>query len=292
MKRTAPTPKKRIRRKLLRVLDRRLLDPDLLALFAGDRKGTPQERAWLSRIRRKRGERFPVDVIFSITHREFPPVQARTLWKRILRHKRWMGRSLGRNPGYLVAAADYICNVAKAMSDPLLLPRTDVPAVAEVALQDGLTHLYDQASFRLKLEAAIARCRKRGGGFSVVMMDVDDFKAFNDRYGHPQGSRRLARVGGTIRRELRDGDIASRYGGEEFALLIDHAATQEAVVAAERIRTRVARRWTRLRRVTLSAGIATYPRHGRTARSLIRKADWALYRAKRMGKNRVVVFRR
>jgi diguanylate cyclase (GGDEF)-like protein len=81
-------------------------------------------------------------------------------------------------------------------------------------------------------------------------------------------------------------------GGEEFALLIDHAATQEAVVAAERIRTRVARRRTRLRRVTLSAGIATYPRHGRTARSLIRKADWALYRAKRMGKNRIVVFRR
>jgi diguanylate cyclase (GGDEF)-like protein len=286
MKRVAASSKKRIRRKLLRVLDRRLMDPDLLALIAGDRKGTPRERSRLAWIKRKRGERFPVDVIFSITHRNIPPEQARAFWRRILRHKRWMGRSLGRNPGYLVAAADYICNVAKAMPDPLLLPRIDFPAVAQVALQDGLTRLYDQATFRLKLETAIARYRKRGGGFSVIMMDVDNFKAFNDRFGHPQGSRMLARIGGAIRSEIRDEDVASRYGGEEFALLIDHAATKEAVAAAERIRTRVAHR-----RVTLSAGIATYPRHGRTARSLIRKADGALYRAKRTGKNRVVVFR-
>jgi diguanylate cyclase (GGDEF)-like protein len=141
------------------------------------------------------------------------------------------------------------------------------------------------------LEAALNR-RTGSEVLSVLMVDIDRFKDFNDRHGHPAGDEALRVFANTLRSCMRDGDIAARYGGEEFAVFlpgIDHAS---ALVIAERIRLRTEQTIISLApgltdRITISAGIATAPDQGSDRLSLLRLADQALYVAKSTGRNRV-----
>jgi diguanylate cyclase (GGDEF)-like protein len=140
----------------------------------------------------------------------------------------------------------------------------------------------------------LARVRRYGGCMTLVLVDVDRFKAYNDTHGHAAGNRLLASIGHAVAREKRDADIAARFGGEEFALLVPGRAT-EAVVVAERVRAAIADIPTgSLRRdhvpdiVTASAGIATFPVDARDVDELFEQADRALYEAKRRGRDRVV----
>ena len=138
--------------------------------------------------------------------------------------------------------------------------------------------------------------------FCVLMMDLDHFKEVNDRHGHLVGSQTLEEVGALITRALRAGDVAARFGGEEFAAFLLNADCAQGLVAAERVRTAIeshhfpaTRRGApnetdETLRITISIGVAAYPEDARDPIELVELADTALYRAKNLGRNRVVAY--
>jgi len=165
----------------------------------------------------------------------------------------------------------------------------------ELAMVDGLTSLFVRRYFDARLEEEIERSRRFGGDFSVVMMDIDDFKQLNDTHGHQAGDLVLVRVADIVNREMRGVDTAARYGGEEFAMVLPRTGMLDAYNQAERIRTLIEEARIsfdgKALSVTGSFGIASYPESGLgKAEDLIRRADTALYRAKRTGKNRVELY--
>jgi diguanylate cyclase (GGDEF)-like protein len=160
---------------------------------------------------------------------------------------------------------------------------------------DRLTGLRNYDYFSEVMRTELARVRRYGGCITLVMLDLDRFKAYNDRHGHGAGNRLLASVGHVLAREKRDADIAARFGGEEFALLVPGRGS-EAIIVAERVRRAIADipagaldRSNVPDIVTASAGIATFPVDARDAEELFEQADRALYEAKRRGRNRVVL---
>lgn len=167
--------------------------------------------------------------------------------------------------------------------------------LSELALTDSLTGLPNRRRFEEALAAERARAERYGGRFCVAMLDVDHFKNYNDRRGHPAGDDLLRQLGDTLRAGLRTGDLMARYGGEEFAALMLNTGRTEALHVLDRLRGMVENMAFEGRevqpggRLTISAGLSEWPEGGRDEEALLASADTALYRAKAAGRNRVVV---
>lgn len=162
-----------------------------------------------------------------------------------------------------------------------------------LSVTDRLTELYNHGYFGQHLEEEISRAQRFGHILSLIMLDIDDFKSFNDTYGHPHGDRVLQAVSLTIRGLLREIDMAARYGGEEFVVVLPETDLEGALLVAERIRSGVERLSFEGFGIvedvhkTVSVGVASYPRHASGGTALIVAADQAMYDAKRSGKNAV-----
>jgi diguanylate cyclase (GGDEF)-like protein len=161
----------------------------------------------------------------------------------------------------------------------------------DLATTDGLTKLFVHRYFQLLLDQELQRSRRSLKPFSLVMMDIDDFKRFNDTYGHQLGDEVLRQVARTLKASVRAVDSPSRYGGEEFVLILPETDTNGALVVAEKVRKAVEDIaipcGNETLRVTISLGLATFPLHADGKEALIQSADAALYLSKRLGKNRV-----
>ncbi len=174
--------------------------------------------------------------------------------------------------------------------------------IHRLLVHDELTGLLTSKSFFSELRRETARAEVESRPFCVLMMDLDHFKAVNDTYGHMVGSLALEQLGGVITRALRVGDVAARFGGEEFAAFLLDADRAQGLVAAERVRAAVehyafpatvrrdAGEEPRTHHITISIGVAEYPRDARDSIELVELADSALYRAKRNGRNRVCAY--
>lgn len=160
---------------------------------------------------------------------------------------------------------------------------------------DGLTDIYNHRYFQERLNAEIDRASRYDRTLSLIMLDLDDFKAFNDTWGHQEGDKLLVWFAQQCSRCVRSIDVLARYGGEEFVVILPEAGSREALKVAQRIREVTERdslaAFGKNRGVTVSAGIATFPQHGKTRHSLVLNADAALYYAKQHGKNRCVVYK-
>jgi two-component system, cell cycle response regulator len=158
--------------------------------------------------------------------------------------------------------------------------------LAELAVTDTLTGLKNRRHFFESLVTALSFAGRTAQPISLLLFDVDHFKAHNDAFGHPAGDEALKTVAALLRDYARAHEVVSRYGGEEFAILLPGADESAARQAAERLR-QVVSDWTwPLRRVTISVGIATAVGRTVEAETLVREADQALYAAKRRGRNR------
>lgn len=168
-------------------------------------------------------------------------------------------------------------------------------AIRHESLTDQLTTLGNRKLFDASLEAALEEARSTGQPLSLILTDIDHFKAFNDCYGHQTGDQVLRLVAMAMKQVLKHQDVPCRYGGEEFAVILPRTALAEAVTAADHVRAAVAgreliRRSTseNLGRVTVSVGVASF-RYGDTAQALVERTDACLYRAKADGRNTVAV---
>ncbi len=159
---------------------------------------------------------------------------------------------------------------------------------------DGLTEIYNHRYFQDRMSAEIERADRYDRALSLIMLDLDDFKQFNDTWGHQEGDRLLKWFASVCSNCVRNIDVPARYGGEEFVIILPEIGSDEAAVVAERIRKTTERNsvleFGENRRLTVSAGVASFPKHGTSRKSLILNSDVALYHAKQRGKNRCFVY--
>ena len=164
----------------------------------------------------------------------------------------------------------------------------------QLACTDGLTGLYNHRQFKKTFIEEVARAKRYSNPLAVILLDVDDFKKFNDTYGHPNGDIVLQEMAVMLKELLRDCDSLFRYGGEEFVTLLPETPLAEAVKVAERIRIfvetespRFLTGITKTHGITVSVGVAALPDHGSDTQSLLQKVDDLMYQAKKDGKNKV-----
>ncbi|MFQ5735374.1 MAG: diguanylate cyclase [Thermodesulfobacteriota bacterium] len=163
-----------------------------------------------------------------------------------------------------------------------------------LSMTDPLTGLFNRRYLRERLYEEVERVKRHSECFSTFLIDIDNFKSFNDRFGHSAGDEILKGISHTIRDAVRSMDVVARYGGEEFAVILPHTGKRDASIIAERIREDVEeyrrmvkpfKEWP-----TISLGVAEFPNDANDIDELINKADSAMYHAKRTGKNKVVVY--
>lgn len=178
----------------------------------------------------------------------------------------------------------------------LLKAARDKEIYKELAILDGLTEVYNRRYFDRILAQELNRARRYNHQLSLLMVDIDDFKRYNDTYGHPVGDRVLKQIAKKLLESSRNIDFVTRYGGEEFAIVLPETDKTGASVAATRFLSLI----TLIKiddpksifsgKITVSIGLASYPEDALTKEELISKADSALYQAKHLGKNRVCLF--
>lgn len=165
--------------------------------------------------------------------------------------------------------------------------------LAQQAIRDGLTNLFNQSYVKGRLDKEFLRAREFKRPLSTLMLDIDNFKGYNDSYGHLAGDHTLKSVGKIIRENIRHIDIPARYGGEEFLIILPETNHQDTQQIAERIRQDIARRFFPTRdhqsstHITVSIGIGEITEEVANAKELIALADKMLYEAKNNGKNQV-----
>jgi diguanylate cyclase (GGDEF)-like protein/PAS domain S-box-containing protein len=159
----------------------------------------------------------------------------------------------------------------------------------QLAALDGLTGLKNRRAFEARLVEEVARARRYDHPLSLVLLDIDHFKSYNDTFGHPKGDDVLRNVGRLLLRAMRDTDFAARYGGEEFAIILPNTDHERAHQVAERLRVAIEAATWDDRAITASVGAASFAREINTAETLLECADRALYRSKEAGRNRVTM---
>ena len=155
---------------------------------------------------------------------------------------------------------------------------------------DGLTGLNNHQALHERLEDEFSRAQQQEEPLSMVLLDLDKFKAYNDNFGHLEGDEVLRRLGALLLQNVRADDVVARYGGEEFAILLPRTRKAEAMLAAERLRCAIERADWPLRAITGSFGVASLVPTAEDYRQFIREADQALYTSKSYGRNRVTHF--
>jgi diguanylate cyclase (GGDEF)-like protein len=161
----------------------------------------------------------------------------------------------------------------------------------ELAIKDGLTGLVVRRYFLERFREEIRRASRKNDALAFLLLDIDRFKEYNDKYGHTAGDLVLKHIARTVNSQIREGDIVVRYGGEEIGMLLYGRDRDKALAEAEHIRREIAKKPFSLRRheavITVSIGVSSYPHDGLSEENLIRIADERLYKAKKLGRNRV-----
>ena len=228
-----------------------------------------------------------------LAHLDLAEPEAAELWQSVARHRRQLFRRLGRDVGQRVALLDYIVNVRPQLVEPQIIDRATLEVIEHRAVADALTGLYNRHYFDQSLTREAERSRRYGTITSLMLVDLDLFKEINDEHGHRVGDIVLQTVGALILEHIRAADVACRYGGDEFAVILPDTSQADAQAVAERVCVDIARRFATqpttglFLDVTASCGIGTPPPRTSSPERLLREADWALYEAKKAGGNRV-----
>jgi len=186
-------------------------------------------------------------------------------------------------------------NLAKALAEQVALAVANLrlrETLRSQSIRDPLTGLYNRRYLEETLEREIRRAERNRHSMGILMFDIDRFKQFNDTFGHDAGDAVLREVGVLLRTRFRAEDIACRYGGEEFVVILPEAFLDDTRTRAEELREaakhlHVSPRGRALGSVTVSVGVAVFPDHGVTGDTLLQAADAALYRAKQNGRDRI-----
>jgi diguanylate cyclase (GGDEF)-like protein len=169
--------------------------------------------------------------------------------------------------------------------------------IEQLSYTDGMTDLHNYRYFELRLKEEVMRHKRTKNPLSLLILDVDNFKNFNDTMGHPEGDQVLRKIANLLKETVRENDIVARYGGEEFAVILPAVEYEGARILAERIRQKIEETYFEHEeiqptgKVTVSVGGASAPENAQNFKELIHKADSALYAAKRGGRNQIKMYK-
>jgi diguanylate cyclase (GGDEF)-like protein len=236
------------------------------------------------------------ELIHLLSHLRFEPDEAKRCWEQIVAHRDLMQTKLNAPVDLRVALVSYFLEVNRKLKNPKIIELKVFEQTQASAYRDDLTGLWNFRYFREFLAREIDRGKRHSPPLSMVMVDIDDFKRYNDRHGHEAGNRALAAIARLLTESLRSIDVAARYGGEEFALVLPDTTKAGAQLVAERAREKVeAHSFTEQGglpggHLTVSMGVATFPADASEAGALVRCADSAMYAAKTRGKNQIHLY--
>ena len=231
-----------------------------------------------------------------LCHLRFEPDEAKLHWQEIVRHRDSMESSMKSSVDLRVALASYFVHVNRKLESPTIIELDLFEQTQTFAYHDELTGLYNYRFLREYLDREISRGERYGTPVSLIMLDVDDFKTYNDRFGHEAGNEVLATIARLLTESVRELDVAVRYGGEEFTIVLPTTTKTGGQLVAERTRKMIDDHGFPHEdtqpsgKLTASMGLATFPNDATEADTLIGRADRALYTAKDRGKNRVQLY--
>jgi diguanylate cyclase (GGDEF)-like protein len=232
-------------------------------------------------------------LFFEYTQIEIDDKSARIFLKNVLKNKQKMEKVLGIELDFRVAFLDYLIrNISKITeaSEPRIIEDKIFKNLNQLIVKDELTGLFNYRHYESELVKEFARAARHNQAFSLVIMDIDDFKLYNDTFGHLEGNNILKRIAHIILYTVRISDIPCRYGGEEFALILPHTDKEGAFILSEKIRQAIEKESFKTK-VTVSGGVAEFPGDtDKTDRTLFNFADKALYHSKEKGKNLITRF--
>ena len=231
-------------------------------------------------------------ILLSLTHESFQERESKSIWNEIIAHMKKLNHILGRNVGISVASLDYLTNVKNTLSEPKIIEEYKSSFVADATTKDELTGLYLREVFDVFLKKEIEEANRKNTSLCLLMIDIDNFKKINDKYGHLKGDEVLNKIGTAINDSVREMDLAARYGGEEMVVLMPRVDIEQAYKAAQRIRITIEEIQFKEFFVTVSIGLSQTNRLTDTPGKLINAADVALYKAKNQGKNQVIMSKR
>jgi diguanylate cyclase (GGDEF)-like protein len=226
------------------------------------------------------------ELLYLLSHLRFEPQEARGHWDRILEHRESTRGPGGEPVDVRVALVSYFVEVNRKLHNPKIIEMKLFERTRDGAYRDDLTGLHNYRMFRECLDQEVQQTDRSSSPLSLVMLDIDDFKRYNDTHGHEAGNAVLSELARVLATVLRKSDLAARYGGEEFVLLLPATTKTAARAVAERARQAVRKRLL----VTVSLGVSTYPADATNASELVRHADRAMYVAKTAGKDQVQLY--
>jgi diguanylate cyclase (GGDEF)-like protein len=235
-------------------------------------------------------------LIFVLTQLDFPAEKARRHWDDVLQQWQILNAALPAGVDLRVAVLHYFLNEKRKLRNPAIVEIRILRRTQDSAICDELTRLHNFRYFQDRIASEARRSERYGAPLTLLMVDADDFKAFNDSRGHLAGNVALRRLASALRNSVREVDVVARYGGEEFAILLPSTPKLAALKVAEKVREAVERaaigrqHGAEGRPLTVSIGVASMPGDAGSAEELVDRADRALYIAKSMGKNCVKPF--
>lgn len=233
-------------------------------------------------------------LLYLLCHLDFPPQKAKPHWRAVLQHQRRFQKKLGQDVDFRVALLDYFISVNQQLENPESIEIQIFKKTQDSAFRDELTGLYNYRYLRAELDREMRKAQRKSSPLSMVLLDVDNFKRYNDHHGHLEGDKALRAIGRLLLEECRAGDVAARYGGGEFALLLPETTKPQAFLVADRFRKKIwegrfsGGRGKPAGRFSISGGVATFRADAPDALRLLDAADKALHQAKGRGRNLVL----
>jgi diguanylate cyclase (GGDEF)-like protein len=274
-------------------------DPTLLehlhTLLNSAELGSQALEISLRKLHLRYGDAVYTELIYVLSHLRFPRAEAKRHWEQVVAHRQMMQERLG-TVDMRVALVSYFVDVQRKLKNPMVIEMRLFEKTRASAYRDELTGLHNFRLFREYIVQEISRSQRCREPLSLVMLDVDHFKHYNDANGHEAGNEVLAMIARLLVSNLRAADIAARYGGEEFALILPSTTKSTGSLLAERLRAAIERHCFQHEdklpggRLTASLGVATYPADAQDATSLVRSADRAMYVSKSGGRNQVSLY--
>ncbi len=266
----------------------------IYSLLYRDNPGVDRLVEDLQKMERREGPIVYVELLYLLCHIRFEPAEAREHWEEVILHRKELQSAVGYPVDLAVALVSYFVHVSGKLRNPKVIELKLFEETRASAYKDELTGLHNFRFFQECLGWEVKRCERSGGEFSIALGDLDNFKDYNDRFGHEVGNEALQAVGRALKSAGRDQDVAVRYGGEEFVLLMPETSKEDAGRVADRVCSTIAELEVSSshpnRGVTMSLGVASYPGDALDPEALIRCADRAMYVAKAKGKNQAQIY--